>query len=52
MTKYKPYLIMAAFAAAVFFFLCAVAGWDLGNLNEVAAGLLALAAGFLVERLP
>lgn len=48
----KTYLVVAAYAAAVFFFAMAVFTVELGNLNEVAAGLLSLAAGFLVERLP
>lgn len=48
----KAHLVLAACAAAVFFFACAVFTLDLGNLNLIAAGLLALACGLVLERLP
>lgn len=48
----KPLVVLAAFGAATFFFALAVFDVVLGDVNLVPAGLLSLAAGFLIERLP
>lgn len=51
----KATVVIAAFVAAIFFFVLAVFSVDLGDftqLEQVAAGLLSMAAGFLIERLP
>ena len=51
----KATVVIAAFIAAIFFFVLTVFSIDIGNftaIEEVAAGLLSMAAGFLIERLP
>jgi hypothetical protein len=48
----KATVVLAAFAAAVFFFALAVFTVNLGDVLLVPAGLLSLAAGLLIERLP
>lgn len=48
----KVYLVLAAFAAAVFFFACATFGVDLGDVELVDAGLLSTAAGLFIAYLP
>ena len=51
----KATIVIAALIAACFFFVLAVFSVDIGDFNpiqEVAAGLLSMAAGFLIERLP
>lgn len=48
----KNTVVIVAFIAAIFFFALAVFDVTLGDVNLVPAGLLSLAAGFLIERLP
>lgn len=50
----KTWVVLAAFIAAIFFFICAVFGADIGmtDFELLAAGLLSMAAGFLIERIP
>lgn len=48
----KQLLALAAFIAALVFFLIAALGGTLGDVNLIAAGLTSLAAGFVLERLP
>ena len=48
----KATVVLAAFVAAVFFFVCAVFSIDLGSVPLVEAGLLSGFAGFLLERVP
>lgn len=48
----KATLVIVAFAVAAVFFALEVITVEIGELNQIAAGLLALAAGFLIEKLP
>ena len=48
----KALVVIAAFAAAVFFFAMAVFTVNIGDILLVPAGLLSAAAGLLIERLP
>lgn len=48
----KSWIVLAAFAAACFFFAMAVFTIDINGVLLVPAGLLSAAAGFLIERLP
>ncbi len=48
----KATIVIAAFAAACFFFALAVFSVTLGDVLLVPAGLLSLAAGCVIERLP
>jgi len=50
--KHRSHLVLAAFVAAVVFFVCAVFDWSLGSTDLIAAGLLSMAAGFVLERAP
>jgi hypothetical protein len=44
-------LALLAFVAALFFFLLLALSVGLGDVDELAAGLTSLAAGFLLERI-
>ena len=48
----KALVVLAAFIAAVFFFAMAVFTVNVADILLVPAGLLSLAAGFLIERFP
>ena len=49
---HKTAAVLAAFAAATLFFALDVFDLTLSNVHLVPAGLLSLAAGLLIERIP
>lgn len=48
----KKLVVAVAFAAAAFFFTFGVFDWSLGDTDLLFAGLLSMAAAFLIEHLP
>lgn len=48
----KQLLVLASYAAAIFFFAFAVFTTALGDILLVPAGLLSAACGLFIERLP
>lgn len=50
--QHKLWLVLLAFAAAVFFFLMAALSVSISDVDLVPAGLTALAAGFLIKTMP
>lgn len=48
----KTSLSLVAFVIAAVFFALDVITVQIGDMNQLAAGLLAMAVGFLIEKLP
>lgn len=53
--QHRLFIVILAFAAAIFFGVFAAFGWGLSDLHwqdDMAAAIVALASGFLIKTLP